>query len=355
MGNPKAILSIDGQWGSCGKGLLNGYLAVERKPDLVVCNFGPNAGHTYIDQQGRTILTRQLPTGIVNKNAFILIGPGALIDINLFLAEMADFNANFEMELEHRLFIHPHACVVLLKDRVTEQTQTKGIASTMKGTGAALQRKIARPINQISVAKDVEVLKPWVITINQYNDYIDSAKLIQIESAQGVDLSLNHGVEYPYVTSRDVTPESILNDVAVPRRYLDEVYAVYRVNPIRVGNIEEEGKQVGFSGGHYSDQIEMAWSEIRDHVANKNVEEKTTVTGRVRRVFTWSWDQFHKTQRIIGPSRIFLNFCNYLDQGALKSLSHKIDAKAKMQHGSSLDYIGFGPTHNDIKIYEGGK
>ena len=46
---------IDLQYGSTGKGLIVGFLAEEHKYDTVVTAWAPNAGHTYINRDGRKI------------------------------------------------------------------------------------------------------------------------------------------------------------------------------------------------------------------------------------------------------------------------------------------------------------
>ena len=49
----KAYMILDLQFGSTGKGLLAGFLAKSRQPDVVITAWGPNAGHTYIDENRR--------------------------------------------------------------------------------------------------------------------------------------------------------------------------------------------------------------------------------------------------------------------------------------------------------------
>ena len=74
---------LDLQFGSTGKGLLAGYLAKMRSPDVVVTAWGPNAGHTYIDSDGRHFIHRMLANGIVSPNLkAVLIGPGSVIDLD---------------------------------------------------------------------------------------------------------------------------------------------------------------------------------------------------------------------------------------------------------------------------------
>ena len=70
-----------------------------------------------------------------------------------------------------------------------------------------------------------------------------------------------------------------------------------RSYPIRVGNTDK-----GTSGGWYPDQQETTWEAL-------GVEpELTTVTKRVRRVATWSWQQFTDAVRANEPDAIWLGF-----------------------------------------------
>ena len=79
----KAYMILDLQFGSTGKGLLAGYLAKTKQPDVVVTAWGPNAGHTYIDEDGREYIHRMLANGIVSpKLKTVLIGPGSVLVID---------------------------------------------------------------------------------------------------------------------------------------------------------------------------------------------------------------------------------------------------------------------------------
>lgn len=356
---PKAYMIIDGQFGSTGKGLLAGYLAMQRKPDVVVCNFGPNAGHTcivglpaLIGIKPVTIMTQQLPTGGVvlsqkGESVKMLIGPGAVIDVDILLAEME----NFEI-LPEEVFIHEHAAVVSKEDKEAEAVGTKHIASTMKGTGAAIQRKISRASESV-VARSNKRLAPMVVTKEEYNRVLHNAHTVQIESAQGFDLSLNHGTRYPYVTSRDITPEAVLNDAAMPMRWLDEVCVTLRTFPIRVGNVVENGKTMGVSGPCYSDQTELTWEDMAKR--GVTVPERTTVTQRVRRIFTWSDRQFSRMIEAFAPCNIFLNFCNYMSPEELNHLKSRMRVAARSHKDVKLMWTGHGPHVNDIECLNKGE
>lgn len=356
----KAYLIMDGQWGSCGKGLLAGKLALDRNPDLVVCNFGPNAGHTFITPDQERLVTRQLPTGLVADGALLLLGPGAIIDPAVLADEFDRLSGQYQ--IDRRLMIHERAAVVLPQDRETE-ARLVAIASTRKGVGAALARKILRESSREvpAIARDyfTSDLAEYVVDAKQYRELLFGANLVQIESAQGFELSLNHGSHYPYCTSRDVTPEAILNDAGVPHRCLEETAVVVRTYPIRVGNeLDANGQVLGTSGPVYPDMQELSWQTLSRR-AGQPLEERTTVTGKIRRVFTWSDQQFLRMLESVAPASILLNFANYLEPDALAYELLSTRGKTFVRHvaelaarqGAKLTWLGFGPGYADVEAY----
>lgn len=308
-----AYLIIDAMWGSCGKGLLAGKLAQERRPDVVVCNFGPNAGHTYVDREGRKLMTQQLPTGVVSPGLeWALLGPGAIIDPAILKAELEACGPFFDPE---KLVIHENAAVVTAADKSAEQALV-AIGSTRKGTAAAATRKIMRVGDPPLRAGDCADLRPFVVSAKGYDTLVANARLVQVESAQGVELSLSRGYFYPYCTGRDVTPEQVLNDCGIPHRFLKDTWAVLRTYPIRVGDEfdKSSGAKVGTSGPVYADMEELTWEKLSKE-AGVDLLERTTVTKKVRRVFRPSAEQIRHAFWVIGPARLFINFMNYLDPG----------------------------------------
>ena len=342
----KAYIIMDGQWGSSGKGLIAGKLALDRKPDGVACNFGPNAGHTFISEEIGPIMTQQLPSGIVHTGAKIFIGPGAVINPEILLAEIdkfADYN------VAERLYIHPRAAVVTQADISLESGIMGVIGSTKKGVGAALMRKVSRVDSGLpTVARDVHSLKDYVVDEVLYDTLLFGCEVVQVESAQGFELSLNHGTDYPHCTSRDVTPEAILNDVGIPRRFLKEVIVALRTYPIRVGHeYSENGEILGNSGPDYPGQEELTWGHLSDKLGIP-LEEKTTVTGKIRRVFEWSWPQFNRAMHMIGPCSLFVNFVNYLTPEEKVGFLHDIVINGE-RFGARLEWVGEGPSYEDVK------
>jgi adenylosuccinate synthase len=308
-------------------------------------------------------MTQQLPTGMINKDATLLLGPGAIINPTLLLQEIRSFNERFG--IMGRLMIHPRAAVVTQTDKERESLGLVHNASTRKGTGSALSRKITRFNEWLPrIADECNELFEYVTTQEIYDQVIREAHLVQIESAQGLELSLNRGTSYPYCTSRDVVPEQILADVAVSYRDLERVYAVIRTFPIRVGNeYDAMGNELGNSGPVYDDMKEISWDDLSIDLMGKGgtaVKELTTVTKKVRRIFTFSETQYQRMLRTFGPVEIFLNYVNYLDPSAHKvadldmfstNFIYERNDVAR-QFGSRIKYVGFGPAYQNVEEWK---
>jgi adenylosuccinate synthase len=310
MKQGRANVLIDGQWGSTGKGKLAGYLANNHKIDMVVCNFAPNAGHTYIKDGVKSVVC-QLPTsGIVSKLAIVALSAGSVINIQRLMNEINEYP-----DIKTRLFIHPNCAVVSDKALEMEEASLDNISSTKKGAGASLALKIMRNRDSL-VAKNVPELAPFIAdTVAIAHRVLRSGGTILIETAQGFDLSINHGNSFPYTTSRDVTVATALNDAGIPTSLLGEVYGCLRTYPIRVGNaFNKEGAQIGWSGPFWQDQVEITWEDLKSKSgAEKDITEKTTVTGKIRRVFTFSKMQLSSFVSVCDPDFLFLNFVNHID------------------------------------------
>ena len=89
-----ATIVVGGFFGDEGKGKIASYLTLN--DDLAACvraGVGPNAGHT-IMHLGKTIKIRLVPSGFVNKETKLLIGPGVLIDSEVLLKEIKEVQAS---------------------------------------------------------------------------------------------------------------------------------------------------------------------------------------------------------------------------------------------------------------------
>lgn len=351
---------IDGQWGSTGKGKLGAWLSLQEEVGFATADFQSNAGHTVVLGQKKFVVNH-VPSAFPNLDAVLYLAPASTITVSTFLRELDLLD---EFDVRRRINLHPHVAVITDEDVEEEKRTMVGIASTMKGVGAALARKVRR---KATLAKDVPELQPFV---NDLTSVITRAAragdVVMAETSQGFDLSLNHGHEYPFVTSRDVTTASVLSNLGVPPQLLARVWGCLRTFPIRVGNVVDgDGNVLGFSGPCYPDQREMTWAEVSE-IAGREVQEITTVTKRVRRIFTFSRRQFEKFVLTCAPTDLFLNFVNYLDP--LANETQGVDAltprvlrfteeldqmTAEFGYGDyrpKLRLLGTGPENEDMAV-----
>jgi adenylosuccinate synthase len=360
------------QYGSEGKGKIAGYLA--RKYDVYasICSFSSQAGHTHLDERGRKVMVQQIPMAVVNPNTKLLISQGAIIDMDILRKEIEQHGLN-----EDRLSIHPKAIVIKKEHKDYEALQAEGprrIASTCKGNGAAMAEFVLRK-PKVKYVSEFTELKPFLRdTRSMINSFIDDGKLCMGECAQGYSLDIYQGY-YPYVTSRTCTPVGELSRIGVASWKVGRIYGVYRTYPIRVGNIVEEslsGKDsiLGFSGGCYPDQKEVTWDEVTKYAKSvKPLLERTTVTQRVRRVFTFSEQQFKESLDVVGVTDVCLCFVDYLDNidfgktdyNGLSMSSHAFIEKLKdvmaqtwMRGNIKMSLLSTGPKIDDtIDMIEG--
>lgn len=293
-----------GQAGSEGKGAIAGYLATAYNWGAAICTFMPNAGHTFIEN-GRETVVSQLPQALVSSSVErLLIAPGSVIDLDKLHTEIEKYDDRYDVK--SRLRIHPRAMILESQDPEWEEEHLRYIASTAKGCGAALARKIRRE-ESVKLAGGVNSLAPYLAdTTRIVNQTISGGRGVLVEQAQGFDLDINHGVSYPYCTSRGTTPMQILADCGIAAQLMARSIAVIRTHPIRVGNVEG-----GHSGEYGSDEID--WDTVSSR-AGRSVEEKTTVTKRVRRVFEPDFDRLGEMSDICRPTDIALTFADYVDK-----------------------------------------
>ncbi len=350
----KASFLLGGQWGSEGKGSCAAFAAIHMRErlegfNIVTTNAGAQAGHTST-HDGRTKVVYHLPTFSLYNAAQTYLNAGSIIDPVGLLQELAD---NPQMMNRDNFAIHPNAAIITSECREAEQrddsAQTK-IASTRKGVGEALARKVLRSGR---LAKDVPELSRWVRRID-LNDQMSHGASVLVEVPQGHSLSLD-GPFYPHVTSRNCTVMQAMSDAGIHPQFYHQSMLVVRTFPIRVGNIPADnpnavlfdGAIKGHSGGHFPDQSEISWDDLGVK------PEITTVTKRVRRVFTFSELQVAEAIAQTRPAAIFLSFCDYLPNkelvkfliARLRTICSKIGS---VRHAGPEILCGWGPTTADV-------
>lgn len=332
---------IDGQWGSSGKGKFNGTLALNEAPDFAVSHNSVNASHIVVWDDGKEYKFQHLPTSVVNPSTDVIMGAGASIDLEQMLKEIKDWGLTPE-----RLSIHPNAVVITTEDIEYEKEYLVRIASTMTGNGAAAGRKVMRhPDSKFAI--DCPELRPFIRdTSTLVAEWLKGGKTGILETAQGFELSMDHGVlyetplptmstdklnmyavkrAYPYTTSRNVDPLTFAGMTGVGPRMLGNTLLNLRTFPIRVGDgsnnaidgysgVDLKGSS---SGPIWPDQQELTWEQITEMSGSKvPIKEMTSLTKRVRRVFTFSTMQLKHITKIVQPNFITVNFVNYVDHDA---------------------------------------
>jgi len=330
-----------GQVGSEGKGKIVAYLT--KNMDYVVRTGGANAGHTIHNNDDKIVL-HMLPCGILNTSCKLMLGAATYINKRILLREIDQYNIQ-----EKNLVIDNNATIISDKHIEAEELLFEDKLSTGSGVGAATSRRVLRDPD-LKLASDIRELQPFCGEVWQIlNNAIDDNKKILIEGVQGMDLSLYHG-SYPYVTSRDVSPGTLLGDVGVSPRLVDEIIMVLRTYPIRSCN------------GPLCN--ETSWDAIKkDAGINHEMKEMSTVTKRVRRVGEFDDAQVEKAIKICRPTQIALTFLDYINYDDYKKSKYTdLSKKSKdfikrieQRYQVPVTLIGTGPDINDIIDLRGNK
>lgn len=292
---PCVDVIVGGAYGSEGKGNIAFYLAPEY--DLLIRVGGPNAAHKVYLASGEVFTHYSLPSGTLAGQAHLLLGPGAVVEPEELLAEMADCNISSD-----RLSIDPHVMIIEDEDKAREAVLREKIGSTVSGTGSATARRLLRE-DGVRFASDVADLQPyinpaWGVLEHAYA----SGQRIMLEGTQGSGLSLHHG-PYPHVTSRDTNVAGCLAEAGIAPARVRNVVLVVRTYPIRVGG--ESGPLT----------TELTWEEIerRSGLTGLAEQERTSRTGNVRRVGEPEWDLLRRAALLNSPTDIALTFADYID------------------------------------------
>ena len=322
---------VGGFFGDEGKGKIISYLAIKDNPKIIVRGgAGPNAGHTIRDGD-KVYKVRMLPSGFLNKNSKVMIGPGVVINPDVLKNEIQDFGA------DGRSFIDKHCGIIeethLMKDSKGDLKEK--IGSTGSGTGPA---NADRAMRTLKLAKDFDSLSSIVVDVPQeINSALVAKEKVLVEGTQGTFLSLWHGT-YPFVTSKDVTASGICADVGLGPTKVDDVIVVFKSYVTRVGT-GPLAKELSSEEAQ-----EKGWSEFG------------TVTGRQRRAADFDFDLARRAIMLNGATQIAITkldvlFTDCAGKSSFDDLSD--DAKSFIQNiedqlNLPVTIIGTGPAVNDV-------
>ena len=322
---------VGGFFGDEGKGKIISYLALKDNPSIVVRGgAGPNAGHTVIDGN-RTYKIRMLPSGFLNKKSKVMIGPGVVINPDVLLKEINDF------DVSNRAFVDRN-CGVIEQTHLIEDSKGRlkdTIGSTGSGTGPA---NAERAMRTLKLAKDFESLSSYLEDVpTAVNNALDSKENVLVEGTQGTHLSLWHGT-YPYVTSKDVTASAICSDIGLGPKKVDEVMVVFKSYVTRVGTGPMENELTP------------------EETSKKGWDEVGTVTGRQRRAAEFDFNLARKAIMLNSATQIaitkldvlFPDCANKISFDSLNTEAKSFIKKIEQNLNVPVTLIGTGPNVNDV-------
>lgn len=322
---------VGGFFGDEGKGKIISYLAMKDNPSIVVRGgAGPNAGHTVKDGN-RTYKIRMLPSGFLNKKSKVMIGPGVVINPDILLKEINDF------DVSNRAFVDRN-CGVIEQTHLTEDSKGRlkdTIGSTGSGTGPA---NAERAMRTLKLAKDFESLSSYLEDVpTVVNNALDSKENVLVEGTQGTHLSLWHGT-YPYVTSKDVTASAICSDIGIGPKKVDEVMVIFKSFVTRVGTGPMENELTP------------------EETSKKGWDEVGTVTGRHRRAAEFDFNLARKAIMLNSATQIaitkldvlFPDCANKISFDSLNTEAKSFIKKIEENLNVPVTLIGTGPNVNDV-------
>ncbi|MFQ5761575.1 MAG: adenylosuccinate synthetase [Candidatus Bathyarchaeia archaeon] len=323
---------VGGFWGDEGKGKIISYLAVEDKIHIGVRGgVGPNAGHTVI-HRGQRFKMRMLPSTFLNPECRLLVGPGVLVNPQVFLEEVKLTNS------EHRAALDGNCAMI--EPRHVEADKGSGylsktIGTTGTGTGPCNMDRVQRVAK---TAKDMPELARFIADVaGEVNEALDAGRNVLVEGTQGTHLSVYHGT-YPYCTSKDVAAASICGDVGIGPKRVDEVLVVFKGYVTRVG------------GGDLPGELSTEEAEKRGWL------EVATVTGRTRRSAPFNMELAKRSVMLNSATQaaitkfdaVFPECKGVKNADGLSSPAKRFVEEVESQLKIPVTLIGTGPDLEDI-------
>lgn len=393
---------IDATHGSSGKSKVSDFIASIEHLDFAISHNSQNASHISVfDEPVNGFMQYKfnfLPSAVARPGVKVVIGADAVIDTKKALEEIRDWKLD-----ETNLFIHPLVTIIEDKDVQWEMDNLAHMGSTMTGGGAAKAHKILRikevfakdhPELKKFVTNTHELVNGWLA--EGKTGLLETAQgydLSQDTIWTGLDGEVRH--MYPYNTSRNINTASFMGFSFVSPKLAGNVILNIRSYPIRVGDAStakgdfivkmadgsEKGMylkdfktseaysdnaggntyeselptlaeiqakypealgvvKLGSSGPVYDDQAELSWEEVQKRAGSPvSLEEKTSLTKRIRRVFDRSALQIRNSTMACMPNVLSINFVNYIDH-SISGVSGKMNmGDLKAQYPKVAEYV----------------
>lgn len=279
-------------WGDEAKGKISHVLASKTTDGgnksyyNYVCrwNGGQNAGHT-VYHEGKRFATHIVPSGVFHGIPSI-IGPGCVVNIDLFYRELDELRAGGVDTSLVKMFPNTH---IVTESHIAEDKATLGhLGTTARGIAPAYRDKYAR---KGLLAKDSN-LDP---------DYIFDGQLsgnILCEGAQGFWLDINWG-NYPYVTSSECLPYAACS-LGFPPQKIRNIWGAAKIYDTRSGTDPKFPESLLDNPVLYN--IAVAGSEFG------------TTTGRPRKVNWLNLNDLVRASNVSGVTHLVISKCDILEK-----------------------------------------
>ena len=288
------------QWGDEGKGKVVDLLG--KHVDMVVrYQGGNNAGHTVVVNGKKTVL-HLLPSGILNKDALCVIGPGVVLNPFVLFEEVEALEKE-GLQCDHLRISDRTQLLIPYHVRLDELIEARGgkykVGTTKNGIGPCYSDKYSRigirvcdlqdwnvfeeklkstleiknaeiekvyggePFDYDEMVAQFKVLREKMLpmicdSVSLINEALENDKVVLFEGAQANMLDINYGT-YPFVTSSSPTSAGVLEGAGVPPQSLTRIIGIAKAYSTRVGEgpfvtelLGDEGealRQKGFEFG----------------------------------------------------------------------------------------------------------
>ncbi len=302
------IVIVGAQWGDEGKGKVVDIYAYYADA-IVRYQGGNNAGHTLV-VDGEKFVFHLIPSGILHKGKYAVIGNGVVIDPEVLLEEIYSLKQRGYLEDDEKLVISETAHVILPYHKaidIARERSGRSIGTTGRGIGPAYEDKMARVgIRMIDLTDEMILRKKIVINLQEKNYYLtnilkekpmDAEAILEkyvsygeklkrhladtsifihnmirrgysilFEGAQGTLLDVDHGT-YPFVTSSNAVAGGACSGAGIGPTLIDGVIGVSKAYTTRVG------------GGPFPTELK---DSVGEYLRKRGCEFGAT-TGRPRR------------------------------------------------------------------------
>jgi len=305
------------QYGDEGKGKVVAWLS--READIVVrAGAGPQAGH-HVDKDK---FVCQLPSGVLNPDARLMIGRGTVIDVDILLREIEEYDC------ADRVYVDPGCTIIEQQDIDQERELVSRIGSVGTGTGYARMRRIQRIAK---TAYDEPRLSKFLRPVNlEIIDHDRGEQRIVIEGTQGYGLDLMDNRFYPYVTSQSTGAAQICADAGIGPRYIDQVWGCCKAYTTRVAT--------GYIKGEWSEEKKTEYG----------ISEKGTISGRRRRVGDFDPDLVSEAMRVNGVTHLVVNCVDVMTKKENVEMWVDDNILKNLPYDDNRVWIGMGPNPTDI-------